>query len=69
MAVVLTGVFFRVCSLKCENTPESYVCSCPDPELNLAPGRRTCVGEKTLMSLQLYLVSRLVNCEEFYGGV
>ena len=35
------------CSHKCKNTAGSFVCSCPDPELNLAPNRRTCVGKKT----------------------
>ncbi|CAH3173407.1 unnamed protein product [Porites lobata] len=32
------------CSHKCKNTEGSFVCSCPDPELNLAPNRRTCVA-------------------------
>ncbi|XP_073237862.1 ZP domain-containing protein-like [Porites lutea] len=32
------------CSHKCKNTKGSFVCSCPDPELNLAPNRRTCVA-------------------------
>ena len=34
------------CSHKCTNKKGSYVCSCPDPELNLAPDRHTCVGKK-----------------------
>ncbi|KAL9966948.1 hypothetical protein ACROYT_G025096 [Oculina patagonica] len=32
------------CSHKCNNNKGSYTCSCPDPELNLAPDRRTCVA-------------------------
>ena len=35
------------CSHKCKNTEGSFVCSCPDPELNLAPNGRTCVGKET----------------------
>ena len=32
------------CSHKCTNIKGSYTCSCPDPELKLAPDRHTCVG-------------------------
>ena len=34
------------CSHKCTNSEGSYTCSCPDPELNLAPDHRTCIGKK-----------------------
>ncbi|CAH3124730.1 unnamed protein product [Pocillopora meandrina] len=32
------------CSHKCTNTKGSYSCSCPDPELTLAPDGRNCVA-------------------------
>ena len=41
------------CSHKCINSEGSYTCSCPDPELNLSPDRRTCIGKKkTFVTLQ-----------------
>ena len=33
------------CSHNCENTNGSYLCSCPDPELNLAPDNHSWIGE------------------------
>ena len=44
------------CSHKCTNTKGSYICSCPDPELTLAPDGRNCVGKQPndiILSLKL----------------
>lgn len=49
------------CSHKCTNMEGSYVCSCPDPELNLAPDLRTCVGKKYVLNLGFRNLSQLNN--------
>ena len=52
------------CSHKCANTIGSYTCSCPDPELTLAPNGRTCFGKNNYIMAHLFKAKQPLHGRE-----